>query len=367
MSKRLILITTLILFGIMSIAEAAPEWQVTLLLETDGLRVPSRLVLGADDTATDGFDRTWDSYAMLGGSFRPYFPRPDWDPVMKTYWRDIRAKAPGKTTEWPFVVESDIPNKNVILRWDLSLLPADYTISLIDDTNGQVIDMRSIPSYSFIYTGKRDLRAVVTVPPEVKPDTTPPSTTAKVNGTEGDNSWYISDVTVELTATDDISGVRAINYSINGEANNITGDKATISLSNDGVYTISYYSVDNAGNIEAEKILTIGIDRTSPAVTVTATPNILWPPNKKMVDVTIDGSVADEISGVASLIITVEDEYGVYNMTLPRFGGVIQLEAWRRDDDMDGRHYTITAVVSDSSGNQSTATTGVVVPHDMGK
>jgi len=54
-------------------------------------------------------------------------------------------------------------------------------------------------------------------------------------------------------------------------------------------------------------------------------------------------------------------------MTLHRFGGVIQLEAWRRDDDMDGRHYTITAVVSYSSGNQSTATTGVVVPHDMGK
>ena len=42
----------------------------------------------------------------------------------------------------------------------------------------------------------------------------------------------------------------------------------------------------------------------------------------------------------------------------------IQLEAWRDGTDMDGRHYTITYVITDNAGNQSTASTTVLVPHD---
>jgi hypothetical protein len=361
-----ITILLLILFGLTVVAEGAPEWQVTIWVESGEGK--NHLILGADDTATDGLDNQWDCYTILGGKLRPYFPRPDWDPYFKVFYRDIRAKAPGNTTEWPFVIESDMSNKNVKLTWDLSMLPQDYDISLIDDTNGQTIDIRSNPSYSFIYSGKKNFRVAVYVPPEVVPDTQPPSTTVHVSGTQGSNGWYISDVTVELIAIDDLSGVKAINYSINGEANNISGDKATISLSNDGVYTISYYAVDNAGNIEAEKSIIIGIDKTPPTVTVTATPNILWPPRKKeLVNVKIDGSVTEETSGVASLIITVEDEYGTYNMAVPNFGSVIQLEAWRDGDDPDGRYYTITATVTDNAGHQSSATTEVIVPHDMGK
>lgn len=49
------------------------------------------------------------------------------------------------------------------------------------------------------------------------------------------------------------------------------------------------------------------------------------------------------------------------------FGGVVRLEAWREGDDMDGRHYTIIAVATDTAGNSTTATSEVVVPHDMGK
>lgn len=360
-----ITILLLILFGLRAVAEGAPAWQVVIWVESGEGK--NYLVLGADDTATDGLDNVWDSYTMLGGKLRPYFPRPDWHPYFKAFYRDIRAKAPGKTTEWPFVIESDMPAKNVKLTWDLSMLPDGYSIFLFDDTNEQTIDMRSNPSYSFIYTGKKNFRVAVYAPPEVVPDTQPPSTTAKVSGTEGSNGWYTSDVKVELSATDDISGVQAINYSVNGEANNIAGDKATINLSNDGVHTISYYAIDNAGNIEAEKCIIIGIDRTAPAVTVTATPNILWPPNKKMASVRIDGSVAEETSGVASLIIILEDEYGVYNLRVPNFGSVIQLEAWREGDDPDGRYYTITATVTDNAGYQSNATAWVIVPHDMGK
>ncbi|MBI4690832.1 MAG: hypothetical protein HY754_11310 [Nitrospirae bacterium] len=108
------------------------------------------------------------------------------------------------------------------------------------------------------------------------------------------------------------------------------------------------------------------IDTTPPVITVTATPNTIWPPDHKMVDVLIDGSATDNESGVASTEITVTDEYGIYNMTVPGFGSTIQLEAWREGEDKDGRVYTITVTAKDNAGNESTATTQVTVPHDMG-
>ncbi len=79
----------------------------------------------------------------------------------------------------------------------------------------------------------------------------------------------------------------------------------------------------------------------------------------------ISGGAIDAYSNIASIVITVSDEYGIYNMTVPGFGSIIQLEAWREGTDRDGRNYTITAVVTDKAGNQSTSTKTVLVPHDM--
>jgi hypothetical protein len=112
----------------------------------------------------------------------------------------------------------------------------------------------------------------------------------------------------------------------------------------------------------------VNIDKTSPSIpALSANRAILWPPNHKKVNVVLGGSVADSGSGIASTVITVTDEYGIYNMTVPGFGIVFQLEAWRKGSDMNGRLYTITAVTTDNAGNQSTVTTTVLVPHDMRK
>lgn len=108
-----------------------------------------------------------------------------------------------------------------------------------------------------------------------------------------------------------------------------------------------------------------GIDTIAPSVTVSATPDVLQP-SDKMVSVTIGGSAIDNESGIASVVITVTDEYGVYNMTVPGFGSTIQLEASRNGNDADGRQYTITAVATDQAGNAAAATAEVVVLHDEG-
>jgi hypothetical protein len=202
----------------------------------------------------------------------------------------------------------------------------------------------------------------------VAQDAAPPITTAMMTGTLGNNGWYVSDVQMTLTATDNDggSGVKEIHYSVDGVETVELGSSASHSIAGDGTHAVTWYAIDNAGNMETPpQEMSINIDITSPSIpALAANSAILWPPNHKMVNVVIGGSIADGESGIASAIITVTDEYGIYNMTVPGFGSVFQLESWRADSDMDGRLYTITAVITDNAGNQSTATTTVLVPHN---
>jgi hypothetical protein len=162
------------LYFLSSDAYASAEWEVTLRVEAAGGH--NDLVLGADATATDGYDPVWEVYARLGGYLEAYFPHPEWGSVHDIFCRDIRAKAPRKTTEWLFEVDSAedesgnpyLYNYNFTITWDLSNVPDNYTIFLIDDTTSQQMDMRSITSYSFLYTtGIRSFRVSVTAIPDV--------------------------------------------------------------------------------------------------------------------------------------------------------------------------------------------------------
>ncbi len=200
-------------------------------------------------------------------------------------------------------------------------------------------------------------------------DLVPPTTTIMLTGTLGNNGWYVSDVKMALTATDNDggSGVKEIHYTVDGAETVVQGSSASQVIGGDGTHVVTWYAIDNAGNAETPpKELTVNIDKTAPAIPgLTVDSAILWPPNHKMVNVVISGSVAEGGSGIASTVITVIDEYGIYDKTVPGFGSVIPLEAWRDGADMDGRLYIIRATVTDNAGNQSTGTTTVLVPHDM--
>jgi len=110
---------------------------------------------------------------------------------------------------------------------------------------------------------------------------------------------------------------------------------------------------------------TIKVDLTPPEVTISAEPSILWPPNHKEVEVTINGSATDNLSGVSSKVFTVVDEYNEVEAGLSEFGDIIKLIAWRKGMDKDGRIYTIEIEVTDKAGNSTTEETVVTVPHDM--
>jgi probable HAF family extracellular repeat protein len=112
-----------------------------------------------------------------------------------------------------------------------------------------------------------------------------------------------------------------------------------------------------------------------PVITISATPATLWPPNGRMVPVTISGTITDVDSDVdaSTAAYTVTDEYRQVeptgSVTLRPDGSytfTIQLQASRNGNDQDGRHYLITVSAKDYTGNKGSAATGVTVPHDQG-
>ena len=89
------------------------------------------------------------------------------------------------------------------------------------------------------------------------PDITPPVTTCMLDG-ELVGGVYVSDVTATLTATDDMSGVNYTMYKIN---DGVWQEYVSpFIVSENGTYTIYFYSVDNAENVEPEKNIIFTID-----------------------------------------------------------------------------------------------------------
>lgn len=192
-------------------------------------------------------------------------------------------------------------------------------------------------------------------------DTVAPVTTA----TGGSDNWYNANIISTLSATDSCSGTKEIHYTINGVETVVPGSSTSAIIITEGTNNITYFAVDNAGNTEAPNAMTVKIDKTPPTVDLNTNPNILWPPVRKMVDVLLGGGATDALSGLASIVFTVKDEYGAVQPYVSGFNTTIALEAWREGTDKDGRRYAIAATATDVAGNKSTASTEVLVPHDQ--
>jgi len=183
-------------------------------------------------------------------------------------------------------------------------------------------------------------------------------------------------VMVNLSATDSGSGVQQLRYWINnGVVAAVAGNSAATQLSAEGTYNVGLRALDNAGNISSLVSASFGIDLTPPAVSISANPSTLWPPNGQLVKVTVSGTIADSLSGVDpnSVIYSVTDEYSGPGPAAKlivgpngAFSFTVSLQASRKGNDLDGRHYTITVKARDFAGNLGSGSTVVIVPHDQG-
>jgi parallel beta-helix repeat protein len=92
-------------------------------------------------------------------------------------------------------------------------------------------------------------------------DSTPPTTVHDYDGL-----WHTTDFSINLTATDDISGVAETYYKINeGPTKTVSTDGQPV-ITTEGVNNkLEYWSIDNAGNEESHHILAgIKLDKTAP-------------------------------------------------------------------------------------------------------
>jgi hypothetical protein len=112
-------------------------------------------------------------------------------------------------------------------------------------------------------------------------------------------------------------------------------------------------------------------DETPPQLTLRLETDRIWPPNGKLVPVTVTGATTDDESNITRVWFTTRDEYGsvqpngVAAVTNDRFRFTVDLVARRPGHDKDGRRYQISVTAEDAAGNSATATADVVVMHDQ--
>ncbi|WP_157695462.1 OmpL47-type beta-barrel domain-containing protein [Nakamurella panacisegetis] len=125
----------------------------------------------------------------------------------------------------------------------------------------------------------------------VKIDRTAPTTTVS-----DISDWSNSAVTVQLTASDNLSGVAATHYQLDSQP---VGDGTSVTIDSEGAHTLQVWSVDVAGNVEAQKNVTVKIDKTAPGISHAQAPAAntrSW--NNS--DVTVTFTCTDSGSGLAS-------------------------------------------------------------------
>ncbi|HWR27550.1 MAG TPA: right-handed parallel beta-helix repeat-containing protein [Candidatus Thermoplasmatota archaeon] len=132
-----------------------------------------------------------------------------------------------------------------------------------------------------------------------KVDTVAPSTTLALQGLIGQQGWYVTNVTVTLTAYDATSGVNYTKYKLNDGSWTVYSGPFT--LTTNGNYTLSYYSVDFAGKTETTQQTSVQIQHdVLPPVTTPEFNGVMGNNNWFTSPVTVTFNAVDDSAGVAS-------------------------------------------------------------------
>ena len=173
---------------------------------------------------------------------------------------------------------------------------------------------------------------------ELKMDASPPATAYLIDGSQGQNGWYTSSLTIRLIPTDSGSGVKDTFYRIN-DGPWQTG--AQFQLTADGAYTLAFYSVDVAGNRETGFPVQVRLDTAAPgAATAIQTNPDGW---SRINRFNVQWANPTDLSGIAGVYYRLDQEPtssedGVFssltnrldNLTVPT-EGTHRLYLWLRD------------------------------------
>jgi hypothetical protein len=193
-----------------------------------------------------------------------------------------------------------------------------------------------------------------------------PSTIGVANGA-------LVPVTVKVTATDNVDAAPSCALSsisstaVTADDSAITGPlTAKVRAVGGRTYTLSVKCSDSARNQSfAAVAVVVPADKTAPVISsVVATPNVIWPPNGKMVPVSVSVRATDNVDAAPQCSIT-----SITANAGPASDAVITgalTGQVRADKQADGsaRIYTLKIACADAAGNKSWCSTTVVVSKD---
>ena len=226
-----------------------------------------------------------------------------------------------------------------------------------DATSGTTIEnlQHGTTVYGRLFDGTNGSKtASIDVEDKIAPNTP----TIIISGTNGNNGYYKSNVTATITAgSDGQSGANQVRYSVSGAqiVNQTTTESGTtsasITISADGISTITAYTIDKAGKVSTAKTQVVYKDSTAPSTANLTVGTV----EETSIVVTARGD--DGTSGVYSYqfqISTTSDTTGFTTVATQRSSDASY--EYTYTGLTGGITYYLRVVVTDMAGNTRTST-----------
>ena len=179
-----------------------------------------------------------------------------------------------------------------------------------------------------------------------------------------------TEVTLSSNITDICSTEFTYTWSENGV---VLGTEQDLTYTfNLGTHVVMLNATDMGGNTGTDTVVVTAVDTTPPEISVTVTPNILWPPNHKYADVEVTVTASDVVDPSPTVtfvsMTSNEPENGkgdgnTSNDMMKTGDFAFKLRA-ERSGTGSGRVYTITYKATDASGNNAMGSVTIEVPHN---
>ncbi|MFF0383073.1 OmpL47-type beta-barrel domain-containing protein [Streptomyces sp. NPDC004286] len=157
-------------------------------------------------------------------------------------------------------------------------VPVNILANPGDDSGGKhTVDVTLTPGryrYFCSIPGHSQMQGILTVTEPGGEDTTAPTASAKVEGQRNADGAYVGSAKVTVSASDDASGVKSIEYAV-GADGPWQAYTAPVVVDQVGSHTVRYRATDQAGNVAAEKSVTFSVvapptdDTTAPETSAT--------------------------------------------------------------------------------------------------
>jgi hypothetical protein len=197
-------------------------------------------------------------------------------------------------------------------------------------------------------------------------DTTPPEVNAGEDATV--EAGYAT--TIHGSATDLVD--TELDY-VWKEGNTVLGTEADLTFTFAlGTHVLTLSANDDSGNTGTDTVTIDAVDTTAPEINVSVSPDIMWPPNHKYVEVETVVTVYDAVDSSPTLtlvsVTSNEPDNGkgdgnTTNDIVILSDTVFKVRA-ERSGAGQGRVYTITYRATDASGNSAEESVTITVPHN---